>query len=396
MTIGPSLARLRRLAGLCSVLAAALGPAPIAAEAPLSALRPQMREIAAPARPVARPETADLAAGEPVAGRAADAAPAAPPGAAVERRKAVFPGTAGRLGASETRLAHGVSVPPGIADLAEIFEAALVLPDRAVAAGDAPARPDIGPVLRPGAVVMTGPPPLRPVARAPSPPGPVLFDSPSVPRIYGAATLAPLPEISELAVPIALRPPERPEGITLAAEAARAARARGAVCGNLEIQGTALGSVPGPGSCGVEGAVRVTSVAGVRLSTPATMDCTTAEALRRWVETGARPAIGNAGGGLASIRVIGHYSCRARAGGSRLSEHAFGRAIDIAGFELRDGTRIRLIDDWNSGDYAARLRQMHRAACGTFGTVLGPEANAAHRDHFHFDTARYRSGSYCR
>jgi hypothetical protein len=28
--------------------------------------------------------------------------------------------------------------------------------------------------------------------------------------------------------------------------------------------------------------------------------------------------------------------------------------------------------------------------------VLGPNANSFHRDHFHFDTARYRSGSYCR
>ena len=43
------------------------------------------------------------------------------------------------------------------------------------------------------------------------------------------------------------------------------------------------------------------------------------------------------------------------------------------------------------------LRNLHRAACGPFGTVLGPNANAAHRDHYHFDTARYRSGTaYCR
>jgi hypothetical protein len=39
---------------------------------------------------------------------------------------------------------------------------------------------------------------------------------------------------------------------------------------------------------------------------------------------------------------------------------------------------------------------MHKAACGPFGTVLGPNSNRFHQDHFHFDTARYRSGSYCR
>jgi len=42
------------------------------------------------------------------------------------------------------------------------------------------------------------------------------------------------------------------------------------------------------------------------------------------------------------------------------------------------------------------LREMHSTACGPFGTVLGPEANRFHRENFHFDTARYRSGRYCR
>jgi hypothetical protein len=41
------------------------------------------------------------------------------------------------------------------------------------------------------------------------------------------------------------------------------------------------------------------------------------------------------------------------------------------------------------------LREIHEAACGTFGTVLGPEANEAHRDHFHLDMARRRSKSFC-
>ena len=33
------------------------------------------------------------------------------------------------------------------------------------------------------------------------------------------------------------------------------------------------------------------------------------------------------------------------------------------------------------------LRGVHRAACRTFGTVLGPEANAYHNNHFHLDMA---------
>lgn len=41
------------------------------------------------------------------------------------------------------------------------------------------------------------------------------------------------------------------------------------------------------------------------------------------------------------------------------------------------------------------LKSLHRGACHDFKTVLGPEANKAHRDHFHFDLTSLRSYSYC-
>ncbi|MBV1695048.1 MAG: extensin family protein, partial [Hyphomicrobiales bacterium] len=41
------------------------------------------------------------------------------------------------------------------------------------------------------------------------------------------------------------------------------------------------------------------------------------------------------------------------------------------------------------------LREAHRSACRIFGTVLGPEANNAHRNHFHVDMAQRRSASFC-
>lgn len=40
------------------------------------------------------------------------------------------------------------------------------------------------------------------------------------------------------------------------------------------------------------------------------------------------------------------------------------------------------------------LKEIHAGACGIFGTALGPEANRAHRDHFHYDGAE-RHSSYC-
>ena len=44
----------------------------------------------------------------------------------------------------------------------------------------------------------------------------------------------------------------------------------------------------------------------------------------------------------------------------------------------------------------AFLKGAHRTACKIFGTVLGPEANDAHRDHFHVDMAPRRFRNYCR
>ncbi len=49
-----------------------------------------------------------------------------------------------------------------------------------------------------------------------------------------------------------------------------------------------------------------------------------------------------------------------------------------------------------SGDrYTRFLREIHAAACGRFGTVLGPEANNAHRNHFHVDMAKRQQKSFC-
>ena len=204
---------------------------------------------------------------------------------------------------------------------------------------------------------------------------------------------------SPTAIAQSLRPTVRPAAITQRAVEQRIARQRGQVCGDPAIQGEAIGRVAGRGRCGIDNAVRVRSVAGVSLQPAATIDCTTASALKGWVARTAKPAVANnLGGGIRSLRVVSHYACRNRNSSStgRLSEHAFGRAIDIAGIGLTNGSELTVLTDWRRGARGTALQQMWRGACGPFGTVLGPNANAAHRDHFHFDTARYRSGSYCR
>ena len=41
------------------------------------------------------------------------------------------------------------------------------------------------------------------------------------------------------------------------------------------------------------------------------------------------------------------------------------------------------------------LHAAHRSACKVFGTVLGPEANKAHKNHFHVDMAERKTGVIC-
>lgn len=99
---------------------------------------------------------------------------------------------------------------------------------------------------------------------------------------------------------------------------------------------------------------------------------------------------------VVGLQHYGSYACRnvySRKTG-RLSEHAWANAIDIAGFRLRDGRSITLVKDWEgTGPGAGFLRDVRSGACRFFKVVLSPEYNAAHRDHFHFDMARY---SVCR
>ena len=204
-------------------------------------------------------------------------------------------------------------------------------------------------------------------------------------------------------LPQSLHPTTRPKGLAqkVMSKRRKAKRelAKGAVCGDPALQGDVVGNVPGRiRGCGVKNAIKLRSVSGVVLSQSSTMDCGTAKALKRWIEKGVKPALGNRGGGVKSLRVAAHYACRTRNNkkGAKISEHGKGRAIDISGIKLKNGEVITVLKGWRSAKNGKALKRMHKAACGPFGTVLGPNADRYHQDHFHFDTARYRSGTYCR
>lgn len=174
----------------------------------------------------------------------------------------------------------------------------------------------------------------------------------------------------------------------------------GKVCRDRKLRGVKVGKVPGKmNGCGIrKGAIKLYEVAGVPLSQPAVMECDTAEALKKWVTGGMDKSVGRYGGGVVELKVAAGYSCRTRNSrpGAKISEHGKGRAIDISGFELKNGDTISVLNDWGKGKKGRILKKMHKRACGPFGTVLGPNADRYHKDHFHFDVAKHRGGPYCR
>jgi hypothetical protein len=156
--------------------------------------------------------------------------------------------------------------------------------------------------------------------------------------------------------------------------------------------------------CSTLGAVRLDRLGGDRgqfeLANLGPVSCPLANGLQGWarfgVDRAARQILGSA---LVRIETMGSYSCRTVAGTNRLSAHATANAADIAAFRLADGRRISVLSDWNASSPQVRafLRTVRDSACKRFGTVLSPDYNAAHRDHFHLEVSGDARGrAFCR
>ncbi len=149
----------------------------------------------------------------------------------------------------------------------------------------------------------------------------------------------------------------------------------------------ALGPARGP---------QVASIGPVALKPVATLACPVASALDRWITAAVQPAAMRwFGTPVAEIKQISAYSCRGMNGNSnaRISEHAFGNALDIAAFTLADGRTITVKNGWKGlPEEQGFLRDVQAAACQQFSTVLAPGSNVYHYDHIHVDLMRRSSG----
>jgi hypothetical protein len=160
--------------------------------------------------------------------------------------------------------------------------------------------------------------------------------------------------------------------------------------------------VEAKGECKVVDPVQVSSIetpAGrVALPGAPIFNCEFARQFTVWLSDVAAPVVAALGEAKLSSLSTGGYQCRSRSGDSsaKLSEHAFGNAIDIEGITLTNKKRIEMPDVADKQDSDHRLLMALRlSACGYFTTVLGPGADAAHASHYHFDLGIHgKSGNY--
>lgn len=148
------------------------------------------------------------------------------------------------------------------------------------------------------------------------------------------------------------------------------------------------------GVCGMEHPFRVTALGEgtVEVSPRATLACPMIRDLNVWLENVVQPAaLAWMGQPVVGIKQMSSYSCRGMNGNAnaKISEHAFGNALDIGSFTFADGRTLTVKDNWR-GPQEARgfLLQVQAGACEVFTTTLAPGSNIFHYDHIHVDLMR--------
>lgn len=156
------------------------------------------------------------------------------------------------------------------------------------------------------------------------------------------------------------------------------------------------------GVCGTPAPLLVESVTAgqtVTIRPSARLTCGMTSQFHRWLEDYVQPsAKTHLDTEITGVLNVASYHCRTRYDdpGQRMSQHAFANALDIAGFITAKGGQISVEKSWPANTPESLfLKEVHAGACKLFGTVLGPDANAAHSNHFHLDMTKRRRG-YCR
>ncbi|WP_084704863.1 extensin-like domain-containing protein [Beijerinckia mobilis] len=191
---------------------------------------------------------------------------------------------------------------------------------------------------------------------------------------------------------------QRPQRAAWRGQAERACLAQHRIRPTLFIQQAR--AIDGPSVCGLDYPFKVTALqnGAVAFNSPHTIDCPMIALLDEWLAEVVQPlAQATFGVPVAGLNGMGAYSCRGmnNQAGARISEHAFGNAMDIGGFRLADGRTISVQHDWTQGDAPTRafLLGVQAGACSRFTTVLAPGSNIFHYNHIHLDLAMHGNTS---
>lgn len=157
-----------------------------------------------------------------------------------------------------------------------------------------------------------------------------------------------------------------------------------------------LPHIAGAHGCGIDDPVRLSAVmtkdkVRIAITPAATLRCTTAEALARWIREDVAPIAATLGAPLGGVANFDSYECRGRnrVVGAKISEHGKGNAIDIKSLTLANGKTYELTDIAVSKPVREQLKA---SACARFTTVLGPASDGFHENHVHVDLAERHSG----
>lgn len=157
---------------------------------------------------------------------------------------------------------------------------------------------------------------------------------------------------------------------------------------------TPVKEIAGPGVCGMLQPYRVTRLGKgtVALKQRVTLACPALAEAEAWLADTIQPAANLYFGQPVAEINAGTYACRGRNNqvGAKISEHAFGNAVDIMSFKLADGYVITVKGGWRGTEAEQGfLREVFLGACQRFSTVLAPGSNVFHYDHIHVDLARH-------
>lgn len=162
--------------------------------------------------------------------------------------------------------------------------------------------------------------------------------------------------------------------------------------------------IDGDTGCGIAHPVTIRRILpDVALEPEATIRCQTALSLSLMTRDMLIPAATRAfpeKPKLSAVSQASGYVCRNRnsAENGKVSEHAYGNAIDIAGLTFGNEKMPVMIAKQDDGSAEAAFQRTFNAiACLYFTTVLSPGSDATHQDHLHLDVIERKSGfRYCR